>query len=48
VLDLKLKTPGAPGDPKATNQEQLFAASNAACFQSALLGIARPIMAVVA
>jgi lipoyl-dependent peroxiredoxin len=42
-LDVKLDTPaslegsGGPG----TNPEQLFAAGYAACFQSALLGIAR-------
>jgi Ohr subfamily peroxiredoxin len=42
-LDVELDTPtelegaGGPG----TNPEQLFAAGHAACFQSALLGIAR-------
>jgi Ohr subfamily peroxiredoxin len=42
-LDVKLDTPtglegaGGPG----TNPEQLFAAGYAACFQSALLGVAR-------
>ena len=40
VLDLKLKLPGASGDPQATNPEQLFAAGYAACYQSALMGAA--------
>ena len=41
VLDVRLKSPGASGDPHATNPEQLFAAAYGACFQSALLGAAR-------
>ncbi len=41
MLDLKLKTPGSDADPAATNPEQLFAAGYAACFQSALMTVAR-------
>ena len=41
VLNLKLKSPGAAGDPEATNPEQLFAAGWGACYQSALLAAAR-------
>ena len=41
ALNLKLKSPGAAGDPEATNPEQLFAAGYAACYQSALLSIAK-------
>ncbi|CAN5800527.1 organic hydroperoxide resistance protein [soil metagenome] len=41
VLDLQLKSPGASGDPKATNPEQLFAAGYAACFQNSLMTVAR-------
>jgi Ohr subfamily peroxiredoxin len=43
VLDIDLRVPremGGPGEP-ATNPEQLFAAGYAACFESALRGIAR-------
>src|SRR6187431_1807440 len=40
ALNLKLKPPGAAGDPEATNPEQLFAAGYAACYQSALMSIA--------
>jgi Ohr subfamily peroxiredoxin len=42
-LDLQLSVPedmGGPGGP-GTNPEQLFAVGYAACFQSALLGVAR-------
>jgi Ohr subfamily peroxiredoxin len=41
VLDVALKSPGAKGDPKATNPEQLFAVGYAACYQSALQTAAR-------
>lgn len=41
ALDVALKPPGAAGDPKATNPEQLFAVGYAACYQSALFGAAR-------
>lgn len=41
VLNLKLKSPGAAGDPDATNPEQLFAAGWGACYQSALMSVAR-------
>lgn len=41
VLNLKLKSPGAAGDPEATNPEQLFAAGYAACYQSALISLAK-------
>jgi Ohr subfamily peroxiredoxin len=41
ALDLKLKSPGAAGDPEATNPEQLFAAGYAACYQSALMSVAK-------
>lgn len=41
ALDLKLTAPGAKGQPEATNPEQLFAAGYAACYQSALMSIAR-------
>ena len=41
ALDVELKRPGVAGNPHATNPEQLFAAGYAACFQSALLGVAR-------
>jgi len=43
VLDLQLALPkelGGPGGP-ATNPEQLFAAGYAACFENALLRVAR-------
>ncbi|HZR41796.1 MAG TPA: organic hydroperoxide resistance protein [Ktedonobacteraceae bacterium] len=43
-LMLNLSTPkemGGPGAPGTTNPEQLFAAGYAACFQSALMVIAR-------
>jgi Ohr subfamily peroxiredoxin len=43
ILDLDLRVPqemGGPGEA-ATNPEQLFAAGYAACFESALRGIAR-------
>jgi osmotically inducible protein OsmC len=43
ILDLDLRVPrdmGGPGGP-ATNPEQLFAAGYAACFESALRGVAR-------
>jgi len=39
VLDLALSTPkemGGPGNPGATNPEQLFAATYASCFEGAL------------
>jgi len=41
VIDLTLKSPGASGDPKATNPEQLFAAGYAGCFQDSLMTVAR-------
>lgn len=41
TLHLKLKSPGAAGDPEATNPEQLFAAGWGACYQSALISVAR-------
>jgi hypothetical protein len=43
ILDIDLRIPkgiGGPGGP-ATNPEQLFAAGYAACFESALRGVAR-------
>ena len=43
VLDLELKTPKEMGGPGGvgTNPEQLFAAGYAACFESAMRGVAR-------
>lgn len=43
VLDLDTSTPKAMGGPggAATNPEQLFAAGYAACFQSAMMFVAR-------
>jgi lipoyl-dependent peroxiredoxin len=41
ALNLKLKSPGATGDPEATNPEQLFAAGYGACYQSALHSAAK-------
>ena len=43
IVDLDLKTPKEMGGPggAGTNPEQLFAAGYAACFQSALLNVAR-------
>ena len=43
VLDLKLAYPKELGGPggAATNPEQLFAAGYAACFENALLRVAR-------
>jgi osmotically inducible protein OsmC len=40
-VDLDLRSPGADGSTTATNPEQLFAAGYAACFHSALRGIAK-------
>ena len=44
VLDLPLAMPkelGGSGKPGTTNPEQLFAAGYAACFENALLRVAR-------
>jgi lipoyl-dependent peroxiredoxin len=43
VLDLDMRMPKSVGGPggAATNPEQLFAAGYAACFESALRGVAR-------
>ena len=41
VLDMPVGVPGTPGANGKTNPEQLFAAGYAACFQSALLIVAR-------
>ena len=44
VLDLALSMPrelGGPGRPGTTNPEELFAAGYAACFENALLRVAR-------
>lgn len=44
VLDLPLSMPkelGGPGRPGTTNPEQLFAAGYAACFENAILRVAR-------
>jgi Ohr subfamily peroxiredoxin len=41
ALNLKLKAPGGAGDPEATNPEQLFAAGYAACYQDALMTLAK-------
>jgi lipoyl-dependent peroxiredoxin len=43
VVDLDLKTPKEMGGPggAGTNPEQLFAAGYAACFESAMRGVAR-------
>ena len=44
VLDLPLSMPkelGGSGEPGATNPEQLFAAGYAACFENAILRVAR-------
>lgn len=40
-LDVQLRTPGGPHSSEGTNPEQLFAVGYAACFQSALGGVAR-------
>lgn len=40
-LDVQLRTPGGPHSDEGTNPEQLFAVGYAACFQSALGGVAR-------
>lgn len=41
VLDLKLAAPGAKNAEHATNPEQLFAAGYGACYQSALMAVAK-------
>ncbi len=41
VLDMPVGMPGTPGAEGKTNPEQLFAAGYAACFQSAMMVIAR-------
>lgn len=41
LLDLRLSPPSGKTDNPGTNPEQLFAAGYAACFQSALMSIAR-------
>ena len=40
-LDVQLRSPGGPHGSEGTNPEQLFAVGYAACFQSALGGVAR-------
>jgi osmotically inducible protein OsmC len=41
VLDIEVRTPGAPGKEEYLNPEILFAGGYAACFDNALLGIIR-------
>ena len=41
VLDMPVGMPGTPGAETKTNPEQLFAAGYAACFQSALMVVAK-------